>query len=588
MILEFMIRHCVQHIGKHVKKHGLLQDIRHWYSALEEAASVKAPAHLRQLFAIMLQNCDIGAPLGFWNAHKHMAEDYLHITRLRHPEITVDYNEAVFAMALQDLQNTLNSMGGFSLSKFGLPEIQDSEATFSAELLLEQSYNINDLPNFINTNEPLLLDDQREALNAVLNTVDSEQGAVFFIDAPGGTGKTFLTNLLLAKVRQLKYIAIAVASSGIAATLLKGGRTAHSTFKLPLDLSTKENPLCNISKGSAKAKLLKECKLIVWDEATMSHKGAFEALDKTLQDIRNNNQLMGGVSVVLSGDFRQTLPVIVRGTRADEINACIKSSYLWGVVQVLQLKTNMRVHIHNDEQAGHFAQQLLQLGNGLLPARDGNVTIPFGTLLPTEEDLLSTVFRNIHCRYTNYDWLSERVILASKNDTVDNINSKLLDKLPGEIKHYKSIDTVPDPEESVNFPTEFLNSLQPAGLPPHHLTLKIGAPIILLRNLHPPRLCNGTRLVVTQLLSSIIEAVILTGPAKGEHAFIPRIPLILSDLPGCNFTWLFPDGYEALAFNHQRVTFCFPADIGLQALFFLVHNIFNAVQTSSSFFSAGV
>ena len=57
----------------------------------------------------------------------------------------------------------------------------------------------------------------------------------FFIDAPRGTGKTFSTNLLLAKVRQRKYIAIAVASSGIAATLLKGGITAHSTFKLPLD-----------------------------------------------------------------------------------------------------------------------------------------------------------------------------------------------------------------------------------------------------------------------------------------------------------------------------------------------------------------
>ena len=51
--------------------------------------------------------------------------------------------------------------------------------------------------------------------------------------------------------------------------------------------------------------------------------------------------------------------------------------------------------------------------------------------------------------------------------------------------------------------------------------------------------------------------------------------------PGCSFIWLFPGGYEALAFNHQLVAFCFPAGIGLQARFFLVHNIFDAVQTPS-------
>jgi ATP-dependent DNA helicase PIF1 len=81
-------------------------------------------------------------------------------------------------------------------------------------------------------------------------------------------------------------------------------------------------------------------------------------------------------------------------------------------------------------------------------------------------------------------------------------------------------------EQAVNYPTEFLNCLEPPGMPPHNLTLKVGSPILLLRNLDPPKLCNGTR-----LMPNIIEATILTGSAKGEDVFIPRIPLIPSDMP---------------------------------------------------------
>ena len=60
----------------------------------------------------------------------------------------------------------------------------------------------------------------------------------------------------------------------------------------------------------------------------MSHKAAFEALDITLKDIRRNNNIMGGVTVVLAGDFRQTHPVISRGTRAYEMKGCLKMSYI--------------------------------------------------------------------------------------------------------------------------------------------------------------------------------------------------------------------------------------------------------------------
>jgi ATP-dependent DNA helicase PIF1 len=72
---------------------------------------------------------------------------------------------------------------------------------------------------------------------------------------------------------------------------------------------------------------------------------------------------------------------------------------------------------------------------------------------------------------------------------------------------------------------------EPSGMPPHYLRLKIGSSIMLLRNLDAPRLCNGTRLCVKTLMPHVIEATIMTGCAKGEDVFIPRIPLLPTDLP---------------------------------------------------------
>ena len=188
----------------------------------------------------------------------------------------------------------------------------------------------------------------------------------------------------------------------------------------------------------------------------------------------------------------------------------------------------MRVHLHNDCEAGRFADLLLEVGNGTLrpESDDGEVRLPvgFGNLVTTGEELMNKVYPNLSHHYKDTKWLCKRAILAPKNDIVAALNNSLLNKLPGKETIFKSVESVVEPHSAVQFPTEFMNSLQPPGLPPHNLILKVAAPIMLLRNLDPLRLCNGTGLTVKYILPHVLEATILTGPSTNED--IPRTPLI--------------------------------------------------------------
>ncbi len=85
--------------------------------------------------------------------------------------------------------------------------------------------------------------------------------------------------------------------------------------------------------------------------------------------------------------------------------------------------------------------------------------------------------------------------------------------------------------EVLDFPTEFLNQQEPAGFPPHKLQLKVGMPIMILRNIDPPAMCNGTRLIVSGLHPNVIEGELIMGPDRGKKVLIPRIPMIPRSLP---------------------------------------------------------
>ncbi|GFS87718.1 ATP-dependent DNA helicase [Trichonephila clavipes] len=106
---------------------------------------------------------------------------------------------------------------------------------------------------------------------------------------------------------------------------------------------------------------------------------------------------MGSVAVLLEGDFRHTLPVIERSTAADEINACLKASYLWTKVEKLYLTTNMRVQLFRDVESGAYAQKLLEIGESYLDTdQEGMVlfTHQFCHVVESEDELIDHVFPN--------------------------------------------------------------------------------------------------------------------------------------------------------------------------------------------------
>jgi len=126
-------------------------------------------------------------------------------------------------------------------------------------------------------------------------------------------------------------------------------------------MQSNENLTCNISKNSAMAMVLQQCKLKVWGECMMVHK---KSLDRTLKDLRNNQNKFDGAMILLSSDFRQTLTVVSRSTQVDELNACLKSSNLWKHVKILHLSKNMRVMLQNDQSGDIFSKQLIDIVNG--------------------------------------------------------------------------------------------------------------------------------------------------------------------------------------------------------------------------------
>lgn len=383
------------------------------------------------------------------------------------------------------------------------------------------------------------------------NAVNGKLGGFFFVDGYGGTGKTYLWRALSFRFRSESKVVLNVASSGIASLLLPGGRTAHSLFEIPLVLN--ESSCCNIKQVSMKAELLQRTSLIIWDEAPMINKWALEALDRTLRDImrfdcaNSMDQPFGGKTTVLGCDFRQILPVIPKGSRADTVHATINSSRLWHHCIIFKLTENTRLQWASDdvenENIKKFAKWVLNLGDGKLGEEDvdGDATVEMlqDILIQRSvdpiKDIVEATYPDFLGNLFHAKFFEVRAILAPTLEVVEKVNAFAMSLIPGEEKKYLSCDSVCkfDMDGGVDYnwlTTEFLNEIQCSGLPNHRLILKKGVPVILMRNIDlSSGLCNGTRLIVVELGVNIIGAIVTTGNHAGDKVYIPRMNLVSSD-----------------------------------------------------------
>ena len=225
----------------------------------------------------------------------------------------------------------------------------------------------------------------------------------------------------------------------------------------------------------------------------------------------------------------------------DIVFASINSSYLWKYCKVLTLTRNMRIRQGESDserrEAKEFSEWVLSIGNGDIgDDNDGEATIEIpDDILVENHDMdpiaaiVESIYPSLLGNRESTKYFEERAILAPTHEEVERINEFVLSLLPGEEREYLSSDSLcksdlhPEADTDV-YTSDYLNNVRVSGIPHHRLKVKIGVPIMLLRNIDQSAgLVNGTRLITTQLGRHVIRGRIISGNNIGHSVLIPQI-----------------------------------------------------------------
>ncbi|XP_021757489.1 uncharacterized protein LOC110722527 [Chenopodium quinoa] len=208
-------------------RHGLFQEDNATTACLEEAAEAQMPSAMRQLFATLLIFCQPSNPVALWDRfYSSLSEGF----NYKYPNC----QSKVKNLTVREVESGLVAMGK-SLENFGLGHlIEETDDRIRVTKDIEDALDAPIPPECLDCRSKLN-EAQASAFNSILSHIEDGKPGCFFVDGPGGTGKTFLYNSMYAEVRLSGKIVLPTETSGIAASNIPSGRTAHSRFKIPLD-----------------------------------------------------------------------------------------------------------------------------------------------------------------------------------------------------------------------------------------------------------------------------------------------------------------------------------------------------------------
>jgi ATP-dependent DNA helicase PIF1 len=293
--------------------------------------------------------------------------------------------------------------------------------------------------------------------------------------------------------------------------------------------------LSPIQPHDPRGELIRMAALTICDEAPMGNKAVMACMDETCCRVMQQDILFGGKVFVLLGDFRQTCPVIRRGSKAQVIDASIKSWPFWNDLKIYHLTQPYR-----NAEDPEFARFVDEIGDGAGP----DVSLDMLTTVEHIEDVIHFVYPP--------DILQDsaaclkRSILAPTNCQVDIYNNAILKRVNGEERTYLAADSLKEVNAagvvSPNSALDYIAKQTPPGLPSHTLTVKVNGIYRLIRNLSIDRgLVKNVRVIVTEVGNRLVTVRLIkirngVLHTEDDDILIPRI----------SFTYVLPSGHTLL------------------------------------------
>ncbi len=298
--------------------------------------------------------------------------------------------------------------------------------------------------------------EQHDAMAEVLQAVDdtSSHPRLFSVLSSAGTGKSWFVNGVTWHLRSQSRIVLNVAASALAATVLTGGRTAHSTFRIPIPATS--SSVCGVKAGERK--LIREAAIIFYDEISMVNVEVANTLDRSLREIMKNSIPFGGKVVVFLGDFKQLLPVNP-GVKGD---FTVKDCDWWQLCRHITFTINWRAALNPV-----FSEFLQHVGMGIIESVD----VPPASQVPSIKELVAAVYGDDITTAP----LHRNLILALTLDTCEEINRFCMEMMPGSALTATASDALPFNANQDTYPLDYVASIVVHGAPPATLTLKLHA-----------------------------------------------------------------------------------------------------------------